>query len=217
MRSQLVFVRADGAAEHGVAVADADGAGAGPEFVADGAGVGVADGAGAGAAVALGPAVEAMPGAVEAGAAGPVAAGAAGELAAAPAGAGVADAGGLVLPARAMGATNATSDMAGLADLAACAAQAPGGPFAVLEALSMALMCGPPRVAIPATRAIAKSPIIGIRCARGRSTGLRYRRASLRRYERTLRYDIETVSLPARSPNSHVRPRRLPELPNLYI
>jgi len=137
--------------------------------------------------VEAGAAVEATPGAVEAGAAGPVAAGVPGELAAAPAGAGVAGAGGLELLAPAMGATAATSDMAGLADPAAGAAQAPPGPSGVLAALRMAWMRGAPRLAIPATSATVRSPIIGARRARGRSGKSRYLRASRRRYERTLR------------------------------
>jgi hypothetical protein len=184
MMSQLEFAGCgDGAAvfgRHGVAVAGADDAGAAPEFVADAAGVG--------AVVGLGAAVEATPGAVEAGAAGPVVAGVAGELAAAPVGAGVADAGGLVLRAPAMGATAATSDMPCLGDPAAAGAtQAPSGPSAVLEALSMAWMRGALRLAIPATSATVRSPIIGTRRARGRSGKSRYLRPSRRRYERTLR------------------------------
>jgi hypothetical protein len=151
----------------------ADGGGA--VAAADGHGVVLADAAGAGATVGLagdaagaGVAVEAMPEAVEVGAAGPVVAGVAGELLATPVGAGVADADGVPLSAVAIGATAATSDMAGLADPAAAdAAQAPGRPAALLEALSMALMCGPLRVAIPAASATVRSPIIGARRARG--------------------------------------------------
>jgi hypothetical protein len=192
MMSQLAFAGCGGAAagadRHGVAVAGAGEADAAPEFVADAAGVGTA--------VGLGAAVAATPGAVEAGAAGAVvavAAGAvvadvAGEPAAAPVEAGVVAALGLVVPAAAMGATAATSDMPGPGDPAAAGgAQAPAGPSAVLEALSMAWMRGALRLAIPATSPTIRSPIIGIRRVRGRSGKSRYLRASRRRYERTLR------------------------------
>jgi len=82
----------------------------------------------------------------------------------------------------------ATSDMAGRADPAAAGAvQAPAGPSAVLEALSMAWMCGALKLAIAATSATIRSPIIGARRVRGRSGKSRYLRASRRRYERTLR------------------------------
>lgn len=171
---------------HGVVLADAVGAGAAPEFVADAAGAGAALGPVADA-VGVGVAVEVMPGAAGAGMAGPVVPGVAAELAVTLVGAGVAGAGGVPLPATARGATAATSDMAGLADPAAGAAQLPAGPSALLEALSMALMCGALRVAIPAASATVRSPIIGTRRGRGRSAMPRYRRASLRRYERTLR------------------------------
>jgi hypothetical protein len=172
--SQSEFADSGGAVAaadgHGVVLADAAGAGATLGLVGDAAGVGaalelVADAAGAGVAV------EAMPEAVEVGTAGPVVAGVAGELLATPVGAGVADADGVPLSAVAMGATAATSDMAGLADPAAAdaadAAQAPGRPAALLEALSTALMCGALRVAIPAASATVRSPIIGARRARG--------------------------------------------------
>jgi hypothetical protein len=152
---------------HGVVLADAAGAGATLGLVGDAAGAGATVGL-AGDAAGAGVAVEAMPEAVEVGAAGPVVAGVAGELLATPVGAGVADADGVPLSAVAIGATAATSDMAGLADPAAAdAAQAPGRPAALLEALSMALMCGPLRVAIPAASATVRSPIIGARRARG--------------------------------------------------
>ena len=197
MMSQLEFAGGGGAAgvagRHGVAVAGAGGAGAARVLVADAAGVGTAVGLGAAVAVAPG-GVEAgaadagPPGAVEAGAAGPVVAGVAGELVAALVGTDAAAAGGLAVPAPAMGATAATSDMAGLGDPAAAgAAQAPPGRSAVLEALSMAWMCGALKLAIPATSATIRSPTIGIRRVRGRSGKSRYLRASCRRYERTLR------------------------------
>ena len=197
MMSQLEFAGGGGAAgvagRHGVAVAGAGGDGAAPVLVADAAGVGTAVGLGAAVAVAPG-GVEAgaadagPPGAVEAGAAGPVVAGVAGELVAALVGTDAAAAGGLAVPAPVMGATAATSDMAGLGDPAAAgAAQAPPGLSAVLEALSMAWMCGALKLAIPATSATIRSPIIGIRRVRGRSGKSRYLRASRRRYERTLR------------------------------
>jgi hypothetical protein len=184
MMSQLEFAGGGGAAgvadRHGAAVAGAGGAVAAP--------VPVADAAGAGTAVGLGAAVAATPGAVEAGAAGPVVADGAGELVAAPVGTGVAAALGFARPAPARGATAATSDMAGLTDPAAAgAAQAPAGPSAVLEALSMAWMCGTLKLAIPATSATIRNPIIGARRVRGRSGKSRYLRASRRRYERTLR------------------------------
>jgi len=184
MMSQLEFAGCGGAGEvagrHGVAVAGAGRAGAAPVFVADAAGVGTA--------VGLGAPVAATPGAVEAGAAGLAGADVAGELVAAPVGTGVAAALGLARPAPAMGATAATSDMAGLADPAAAgAAQAPAGPSGVLEALSMAWMCGALKLAIPATSATIRSPIIGARRVRGRAGKSRYLRASRRRYERTLR------------------------------
>ena len=182
MMSQLEFAGGGGAAgvagRHGAAVAGAGGADAARVFVADAAGV----------AVGLGAPVAATPGAVEAGAAGPVVAGVAGELVAALVGTDAAAAGGLAVPAPVMGATAATSDMAGLGDPAAAgAAQAPARPSAVLEALSMAWMCGALRLAIPATSATIRSPIIGARRVRGRSGKSRYLRASRRRYERTLR------------------------------
>ena len=183
MMSQLEFAGggAAGVADrHGAAVAGAGGAVAAP--------VPVADAAGAGTAVGLGAAVAATPGAVEAGAAGRVVADVAGELVAAPAGTGVAAALGLARPAPARGAMAATSDMAGRADPAAAGAvQAPAGPSAVLEALSMAWMCGALKLAIAATSATIRSPIIGARRVRGRSGKSRYLRASRRRYERTLR------------------------------
>ena len=145
MISQSVFSDGGGAVAvadgHGVVLADAAGAGVAREFVGEAAG-GVA-------------AVEAMPEAVGAGVAGPVVAGAA-----------LADADGVPLSAARRGATAATSDMAGLADPAAAdAAQAPAG---LLEALSMALICGALRVAIPAASATVRSPIIGAQRARGR-------------------------------------------------
>ena len=197
MMSQLEFAGGGGAAgvagRHGVAVAGAGGAGAARVLVADAAGVGTAVGLGAAVAVAPG-GVEAgaadagPPGAVEAGAAGPVVAGVAGELVAALVGTDAAAAGGLAVPAPVMGATAATSDMAGLGDPAAAgAAQAPPGLSAVLEALSMAWMCGALKLAIPATSATIRSPVIGFRRVRGRSGKSRYLRASRRRYERTLR------------------------------
>ena len=197
MMSQLEFAGGGGAAgvagRHGVAVAGAGGAGAARVLVADAAGVGTAVGLGAAVAVAPG-GVEAgaadagPPGAVEAGAAGPVVAGVAGELVAALVGTDTAAAGGLAVPAPVMGATAATSDMAGLGDPAAAgAAQAPPGLSAVLEALSMAWMCGALKLAIPATSATIRSPVIGFRRVRGRSGKSRYLRASRRRYERTLR------------------------------
>jgi hypothetical protein len=188
MISQSVFSDGGGAVAvadgHGVVLADAAGAGVAPGLVADAPGAGVARelvagtgvarelvaGAGvarelvAGAGVArefVGEAaggvaaVEAMPEAVGAGVAGPVVAGAA-----------LADADGVPLSAARRGATAATSDMAGLADPAAAdAAQAPAG---LLEALSMALICGALRVAIPAASATVRSPIIGAQRARGR-------------------------------------------------
>ena len=198
MMSQLEFAGGGGAAgvagRHGVAVAGAGGDGAAPVLVADAAGVGTAVGLGAAVAVTPG-GVEAgaagavTRGAVEAGAAGPVvAAGVAGELVAALVGTDAAAAGGLAVPAPVMGATAATSDMAGLGDPAAAgAAQAPPGLSAVLEALSMAWMCGALKLAIPATSATIRSPVIGFRRVRGRSGKSRYLRASCRRYERTLR------------------------------
>ena len=196
MMSQLEFAgggAAGVAGRHGVAVAGAGGDGAAPVLVADAAGVGTAVGLGAAVAVTPG-GVEAgaagavTRGAVEAGAAGPVVAGVAGELVAALVGTDAAAAGGLAVPAPVMGATAATSDMAGLGDPAAAgAAQAPPGRSAVLEALSMAWMCGALKLAIPATSATIRSPIIGIRRVRGRSGKSRYLRASRRRYERTLR------------------------------
>ena len=178
MISQSVFSDGGGAVAvadgHGVVLADAAGAGVAPGLVADAPGAGVARelvaGTGvarelvAGAGVArefVGEAaggvaaVEAMPEAVGAGVAGPVVAGAA-----------LADADGVPLSAARRGATAATSDMAGLADPAAAdAAQAPAG---LLEALSMALICGALRVAIPAASATVRSPIIGAQRARGR-------------------------------------------------
>ena len=93
---------------------------------------------------------------------------AAGAGAAAELGADAAGADGVPLSAVAMGAAAAASDMAGLADPAAAgAAQAPGRPAALLEALSMALMCGALTVVIPAASATVRSPIIGARRARG--------------------------------------------------
>jgi len=196
MMSQLEFAGggAAGVADrHGAAVAGAGGAVAAPVPVADAAGAGTAVGLGAAVAatpgaVEAGAAVAATPGAVEAGAAGRVVADVAGELVAAPAGTGVAAALGLARPAPARGAMAATSDMAGRADPAAAGAvQAPAGPSAVLEALSMAWMCGALKLAIAATSATIRSPIIGARRVRGRSGKSRYLRASRRRYERTLR------------------------------
>jgi len=126
-------------AGHGFALGDAAGAGATLELVGDAAGAGAAVELGADAAGA-----DVAVGAVSAGADGDP------------------------LSAVAMGAAAATSGMAGLADPAAAgAAQAPGRPAALLEALSMALMCGALRVVIPAASATVRSPIIGARRARG--------------------------------------------------
>ncbi len=154
--------------------------GGGPDGVGDGHGAVVA-GAVAGAALWLvagaalwlvagaagaGAAVEA-PAAVGVGTAGPVVAFVAAGLPAAPAGAGVAGADRTLLPATAT-TPAAAPDMAGLADPAAGGvAQVPVRPATLLEALSMALMCGALRVAIPAARATVSSPIIGTRRARG--------------------------------------------------
>ena len=152
---------------HGFALGDATGAGATLELVGGAAGAGAAVELGADAAGAD-VAVEAVPEAVEAGTAGPVVAGVAAELPAIPVGAVLAGADGVPLSAVAMGATAATSDMAGLPEPAAAgAAQAPGRPAALLEALSMALMCGALRVVIPAASATVRSTIIGARRARG--------------------------------------------------
>ena len=159
---------------HGVVLADAVGAGVALELVADAVGAGVE--------------AEDVPGAVEVGRTGAVAAGAAAGLPASLVGTGVADADRTPLSATATGTAAAASDLAGLAAPAAAgAAQLPARPPVLLATLSMALMWGAPRVAITATSATVRSPIIGIRRARGRSGKSRYLRASRRRYERTLR------------------------------
>ena len=76
----------------------------------------------------------------------------------------------------------------GLGDLSAAdAAQLAAGRLVLLAAVSMALMCGALSIAIPATSATVRSPIIETRCARGRSGKSWYLRASRRRYDRTLR------------------------------
>lgn len=172
---------------HGVVLADAAGAGAALELLTDAAGAGVPlefvpDGVGAGADA------EGIPEAVEFGTADAVAVGAAAGLPASLAGTGVAGADRALLSATAMGTPAAAADLAGLADpTAAGAAQLPARPPVLLAAVSMALMCGALRVAIPATSATVRSPIIGTWRARGRSGKARYLRASRRRYERTLR------------------------------
>jgi len=110
-------------------------------------------------------------------------AGAAAELPATPAGAGVADADGALLSATAEPSTTAgaaaSRDVAVLAGPAAAAvvAQAPV-PAAVLDALSMARICGALKRPMPAIRATAKSPAIAARRPRGFFSKLRYRRAS---------------------------------------
>jgi len=110
-------------------------------------------------------------------------AGAAAELPATPAGAGVADADGALLSATAEPSTTAgaaaSRDVAVLAGPAAAAvvAQAPV-PAAVLDALSMARICGALKRPTPAISATARSPAIAARRPRGFSSKLRYRRAS---------------------------------------
>jgi len=138
----------------------ADGGG-GTAFT-DGHGFALGDAAGAGATLEL------VGGAAGAGATLVLVGDSAGAGAAVELGADAAGADGVPLSAIAVGATAATSDMAGLADPAAAgAAQAPGRPAALLEALSMALMCGALRVVIPAASATVRRPIIGARRARG--------------------------------------------------
>lgn len=186
--SQFVFAAGGVAAVadgHGVVPAGAVGAGAALELFAEAAGAGVplefvADGADA--------EVEVMPGAVEVGTTDAVAVGAAAALPPSLVGTGVAGADRTLLSATAMGTPAAASDLAGPANPAAAgAAQLPARPSVLLATVSMALMCGALRVAIPAMSATVRSPIIGTRRARGRSGKSRYLRASRRRYERTLR------------------------------
>jgi len=178
MSSQFAFAGGggpDGVGDgHGPVVAGAVVAGAALWLVAGAALWLVADAVVAGTVVGLvagaagaGAAVEAMPAAVGVGTAGPVVAFVAAGLPAAPVGAGVAGADRTLLPATAT-TPAAAPDMAGLADPAAGGvAQVPVRPATLLEALSMALMCGALRVAIPAARATVSSPIIGTRRARG--------------------------------------------------
>lgn len=175
--SQFAFLigRAAAVADgHGVVPADAVGAGVALEFVAETVGAGVE--------------AEGTPGAVEVGGTDADAVGPAAGLPASPAGTGVADADRTLLSATAIETAAGASDLAGLADPAAAGGtQLPARPRVLLATLSMALMWGAPRVAVTATSAIVRSPIIGIRRARGRSGKSRYLRASRRLYERALR------------------------------